>query len=195
MGQFTQPDPIGIVGGLNSYGFAAGDPVSYSDPYGLCPDPVRVPGGLCPGGLTNEQWNSVLEGIETLEQGEASILQQELEEGRISARELGETENAHTVWTLSGVDNSRVLNTRPGVSFFDLLPGDRGFVLSHERGHELQNVGSYEEREALRNASFLQIVPGWPRVIGISFSAGLEMDADRHACAHASNPVIYAHRC
>jgi RHS repeat-associated protein len=36
-GQFTQPDPIGIAGGLNSYGFAAGDPVTYSDPYGLCP--------------------------------------------------------------------------------------------------------------------------------------------------------------
>ena len=36
-GQFTQPDPIGLAGGLNSYGFAAGDPVSYSDPYGLSP--------------------------------------------------------------------------------------------------------------------------------------------------------------
>jgi hypothetical protein len=35
-GQFTQPDPIGLAGGLNSYGFAAGDPVSYADPYGLC---------------------------------------------------------------------------------------------------------------------------------------------------------------
>ncbi|HEY0019131.1 MAG TPA: RHS repeat-associated core domain-containing protein [Longimicrobium sp.] len=35
-GQFTQPDPIGLSGGLNAYGFAAGDPVSYSDPYGLC---------------------------------------------------------------------------------------------------------------------------------------------------------------
>jgi RHS repeat-associated protein len=34
-GQFTQQDPIGLAGGLNSYGFAAGDPVSYSDPYGL----------------------------------------------------------------------------------------------------------------------------------------------------------------
>jgi RHS repeat-associated protein len=34
-GQFTQPDPIGLAGGLNSYGFAAGDPVSYSDPLGL----------------------------------------------------------------------------------------------------------------------------------------------------------------
>jgi RHS repeat-associated protein len=35
-GQFTQPDPIGIAGGLNVYGYAAGDPVNYSDPFGLC---------------------------------------------------------------------------------------------------------------------------------------------------------------
>ncbi len=34
-GQFTQTDPIGLAGGLNAYGFAAGDPVSYADPYGL----------------------------------------------------------------------------------------------------------------------------------------------------------------
>ncbi|HEU4885344.1 MAG TPA: polymorphic toxin type 47 domain-containing protein, partial [Longimicrobium sp.] len=34
-GQFTQTDPIGIAGGLNTYGYAGGDPVSYDDPYGL----------------------------------------------------------------------------------------------------------------------------------------------------------------
>jgi hypothetical protein len=33
----TQLDPIGLAGGLNSYGFAAGDPITYSDPFGLCP--------------------------------------------------------------------------------------------------------------------------------------------------------------
>jgi RHS repeat-associated protein len=36
-GRFTQEDPIGLAGGLNLYGFAAGDPVSYQDPFGLCP--------------------------------------------------------------------------------------------------------------------------------------------------------------
>jgi RHS repeat-associated protein len=43
-GQFTQPDPIGIAGGLNTYGFAAGDPVSYADPYGLkaCPEDMTA---------------------------------------------------------------------------------------------------------------------------------------------------------
>jgi uncharacterized protein RhaS with RHS repeats len=38
MGLYTQQDPIGIAGGLNLYGYANGDPVNYSDPYGLCPD-------------------------------------------------------------------------------------------------------------------------------------------------------------
>jgi len=36
-GRFTQADPIGLGGGLNLYGFANGDPVNYSDPFGLCP--------------------------------------------------------------------------------------------------------------------------------------------------------------
>jgi RHS repeat-associated protein len=39
-GQFTQTDPIGIAGGLNTYGFAAGDPIGFADPYGLDADSV-----------------------------------------------------------------------------------------------------------------------------------------------------------
>jgi RHS repeat-associated protein len=35
--RFTQEDPIGLSGGINAYGFASGDPVNYSDPFGLCP--------------------------------------------------------------------------------------------------------------------------------------------------------------
>lgn len=42
----TQEDPIGLAGGLNLYGFANGDPVNFSDPFGLCPpvddDPCNV---------------------------------------------------------------------------------------------------------------------------------------------------------
>jgi RHS repeat-associated protein len=39
-GRFTQPDPIGIAGGLNSYAYANGDPVNNRDPFGLCPKDV-----------------------------------------------------------------------------------------------------------------------------------------------------------
>jgi RHS repeat-associated protein len=38
-GRFTQEDPLGLAGGVNLYGFASGDAVNYSDPFGLCPDP------------------------------------------------------------------------------------------------------------------------------------------------------------
>ncbi len=37
IGTFTQEDPIGLAGGLNLYGFANGDPVNFSDPFGLSP--------------------------------------------------------------------------------------------------------------------------------------------------------------
>jgi RHS repeat-associated protein len=38
-GQFTQADPIGIAGGMNAFGFAGGDPINFSDPFGLqCPN-------------------------------------------------------------------------------------------------------------------------------------------------------------
>jgi RHS repeat-associated protein len=36
-GLFTQEDPIGLAGGLSSYGFTSGDPINYADPFGLCP--------------------------------------------------------------------------------------------------------------------------------------------------------------
>jgi RHS repeat-associated protein len=62
-GQFTQPDPIGLAGGLNSYGFAAGDPVSYADPYGLCPVKLMQKNGTCPGGLNSREYRHIERGI------------------------------------------------------------------------------------------------------------------------------------
>ncbi len=64
-GRFTQEDPIGIAGGLNVYGYAAGDPVSYNDPFGLCAasQVQQAPSTrhqdqekVCPGGLTHDEY-------------------------------------------------------------------------------------------------------------------------------------------
>ena len=49
--QFTQADPIGLAGGLNAFGFANRDPVTYSDPYGLAAyddDCTKVTSKACP---------------------------------------------------------------------------------------------------------------------------------------------------
>jgi RHS repeat-associated protein len=34
-GRFTQEDPMGLMGGVNAYAYAGGDPINYRDPYGL----------------------------------------------------------------------------------------------------------------------------------------------------------------
>jgi RHS repeat-associated protein len=56
-GRFTQQDPIGLAGGLNAYGFAGGDPVSYSDPFGLCPWCVGAGAGALLGAGGTVLWN------------------------------------------------------------------------------------------------------------------------------------------
>jgi RHS repeat-associated protein len=48
-GQFTQQDPIGIAGGMNLYGFANGDPINFSDPFGLNPCLVPPVANACVG--------------------------------------------------------------------------------------------------------------------------------------------------
>jgi len=57
-GRFTQEDPIGLAGGLNLYGFASGDPVNFSDPFGLCP-PADANVGDCAHDNLGNAWRAL----------------------------------------------------------------------------------------------------------------------------------------
>lgn len=64
-GRFTQEDPLGLAGGLNLYGFADGNPLSYSDPFGLCPPKEYAEVFMCTGELL-KPWVKPLEVAGTL---------------------------------------------------------------------------------------------------------------------------------
>jgi uncharacterized protein RhaS with RHS repeats len=71
-GQFTQQDPIGTSGGMNLWGFANGDPVNYSDPFGLCPVPqaclfAAAVGGAALGAAAYQVYANVHEGRDVSE--------------------------------------------------------------------------------------------------------------------------------
>ncbi|WP_420125623.1 RHS repeat-associated core domain-containing protein [Longimicrobium sp.] len=181
-GQFTQSDPIGIAGGLNTYGFAAGDPVSYADPYGLCPEEMRGGSGRCPGQLTVDQYNAMASAAANMTSEEAARWLHKLNNGYIVAGwHSDQLVRAHATADWVGESFIVINMNRPaGTTMFDQV--DPGFIAitgSHEIGHVLQQEGmaGFSREEWWRRSATDRFG---------KFAFMMEQDADRHACANTT---------
>lgn len=151
-GRFTQEDPIGLAGGLNLYGFAAGDPVNFSDPFGLCPAGMRDASGRCPGGLSVGQWNTIVYAANNRMTPEARArVLTFLNAGRI---QLGFSWDTRVRQLIEGTSGATATANRfrdqieLSESAFALSTGDLAFVLAHEGQHlEQSNFSLGRTRE------------------------------------------------
>jgi RHS repeat-associated protein len=202
--RFTQEDPIGLAGGLNLYGFAAGDPVTYRDPFGLCPARLKR-NGRCPGGLDiDAEWNSVQDAINTLRPGrERNRLQRMLERGRIVR--VQQTRNGTPALAILGsrsghsiqVADGFFTGNAPGYETGYDTPGERGWSLGHEFGHFVQ----WEEGRLISEIGTSGLRGNRGRIRTMleaqarAENPELQRDADIMGCRLATDPGIWANKC
>jgi hypothetical protein len=171
---------------MNQYGFANGDPVSFSDPFGLCPEEKRSKDGTCPGGLTVTEWNKATSAAKNnLNSDAAARVLGLLDAGKISGARLDYDVLAEVPWQTG--DEIRVNRlTGEGLSVFDYGPGDLAWVLGHESQHIEQLKGkTYGNRRAMAHA----------RATNSGYRARVEGEADQYACAAAVGLVRLVGKC
>lgn len=146
MGRSTQPDPIGLAGGLNLYGYANGDPINYHDPFGLCPEDQRDGDGKCPGGLSVSQWERVEYAANNRMTEEARDKVMELlRRGKISSVE-GLHLNGRGAWGVASPLTDRVRIDEDAFTVLGI--GDFAFLLAHEAAHTTQLFMRPSKRDA-----------------------------------------------
>jgi RHS repeat-associated protein len=140
-GRFTQEDPIGYAGGINLYGYVGNNPVSYTDPFGLCPDSLKNDDGECPGGLSEQQWRRIEYAANNRMTKEArELVLGALNAGKISPglNLLDKVLSVIKGGEPAGVTNTITDNIRIAEKAFKYGIGDFAFLLAHEAQHTQQ---------------------------------------------------------
>jgi RHS repeat-associated protein len=190
-GTFTQEDPIGLAGGLNLYGFAGGDAVNFHDPFGLCPERLRV-NGRCPGNLSITQYDRLEAGARNdMRAAAGAMFLSMLEQGEV--RLVAATGNGRD----AGADLRLNVVLVTEEFFVGRTDGELAFLGLHEVGHLIQwNSGMLisaigkgvrpNRREMDRMVRAPEDSPA---------HGALQDDANQFACSHATAPGSYTHYC
>lgn len=158
-GRFTQQDPVGLAGGMNLYGYANGDPINNSDPFGLCPEKLRDKDGNCPGGLSVREWDRVEYAARNRMAAEAQDRVIDLLfRGKISSV-AGLTSRGRPALGVGFPLSDKV--KIDAAAFSSLAIGDFAFLLAHEAAHTTQLFMRLSLREA--NADAFACANTWGR--------------------------------
>jgi hypothetical protein len=150
---------------LNLYGFANGDPVNFSDPFGLCPEEDRDKDGRCPGGLTVDEWKAVENASKELYKDVAAALLQLLKAGKIHSMEYADA--TFLGWG-DPFTSDVTINTATWIGNpFQWGSADFAHLLGHELRHtgQLNGLSDQMKREIVRTDL-----------------AGMQRDADLFGC-------------
>jgi len=130
---------------MNLYGYAGGDPVNNSDPFGLCPEKLRDARGNCPGGITVKEWQSVEAELQNMTNEAAARTSGLLFGGRIHGANLApDVAGRVSSRTPGDIDINRTAGKHGSIFESSLI----GPTLVHEGKHVDQLKGKAAGREA-----------------------------------------------
>lgn len=147
-GRFTQEDPIGVAGGVNLYAYVGNNPITFTDPFGLCPESRRDANGLCPGGLSVGEWDNVKGSLRHMGYEAQRRTSHLLASGNIRGYNAADSEETGMV-SSDAPGTIQVNRTSTEGSLFD-SPTELPKTLIHEGRHVEQLRGKAPGREALR---------------------------------------------
>ena len=166
-----------MAGGINLYSYAGNNPVSFSDPFGLCADSLHDANGRCPGGLTAREFDRAEYAARNhLTPRAGRRVLRLLYGGRIHSAALPDRKaNGET---LSNGEITLNTQSRNG-NLFESHPAFLAYVLAHESAHNAQTTGW---QGVLTSVKFL-ISPEATR-------QALEDEAYSFGCANSTSLVI-----
>ena len=122
---------------MNLYGYVGNNPLSFSDPFGLCPDSLRADDGTCPGGLTEREFKRAEYAARNhITPGAQDRVLGLLYDGHLHSGVLDRVANAETA------SGEITVNTQSrNGNLFESHPALLGYVLAHESEHHEQQTG------------------------------------------------------